>query len=220
MCFSASSSFTSSALLSLIAFAVTTQVKSKNQYPLAALPFIFASMQFVEGMVWSAYDYGFYPSVLIPFAGYFFFFVIYYVWPWILPLAFLMPETQPIRRKVLRYIFILSLVVQGIIFILTIKNFHHPDVQIVNHSIQYAFDIMPNSISVVILAFGLLLYGIPALISSLRGTSILVLITVPAFIFSYITYYATFASVWCFFCAIASSAIFIVLYLNKSRVVK
>ena len=100
MCFSASSSFTGATLLAVIAYAVTTQVTSKKQYPLAVLPFIFAAMQLIEGFVWLAHDHSFYPSIVIPFAAYFFFTIIYFVWPWILPLAFFLPEPQPKRRSI------------------------------------------------------------------------------------------------------------------------
>ncbi len=217
MCFSASSSFTSAALLSIIGIAGTTQVTSKKQYPLAILPFIFVAMQFCEGLVWLAYDYAFYPNWVFPFAGYFFFLVLYYVWPWILPLAFLLPEPVPARKRLLKAIFMLFLMGQGIIVLLTLKNFDRPTIKIINHSIQYAFDLTLNATPTIFLPFCLMLNAVPALVSSLRGTSLLVLITFPAFVFSYIIYYTTFSSVWCFFTAIASSLIYIILYLNKKK---
>lgn len=52
MCFSATASFTASAVLGITGIATLRQVKFKSLIFLACLPLLFAIQQFNEGLIW------------------------------------------------------------------------------------------------------------------------------------------------------------------------
>lgn len=56
MCFSASASFTGSAVIAGVGIATLFQVRHRNAWPLAAIPMLFALHQMLEGLVWLGID--------------------------------------------------------------------------------------------------------------------------------------------------------------------
>ncbi len=88
MCFSASASFTASIGLSLVGIIGLTQIKSRKQIPLAAVPFIFAFQQFIEGLLWiNLQSEG--SKSMSQLLGYIFMVVVGIVWPVFAPACFL-----------------------------------------------------------------------------------------------------------------------------------
>ena len=100
MCFSAPASFVASIGLLLVGSAAMVKSKTVPQYVLACIPILFAVQQSLEGMVWvglsdPAYSRWLQWSVEL-FLGF-----AQMVWPILVPLAILLFEKEPIRRKLL-----------------------------------------------------------------------------------------------------------------------
>ncbi|CAD5936782.1 hypothetical protein PCC9214_01658 [Planktothrix tepida] len=107
MCFSATASFTASLSLSVLGIATLTQTTSKNQLLLASFPLLFATQQFLEGMVWLNLDH---QSSLLYFIGaYGFLGFATGIWLILCPVSVYLLENNPLRKKVILTLAIIGL---------------------------------------------------------------------------------------------------------------
>lgn len=98
MCFSASASFIASASLGVLGVGALKSVHNRSQYAFAAIPFIFATQQFTEGIIWLSMTHPEYARhqewstmVYLLFAQ--------VIWPIWLPLAFyFLKKTRPVKK--------------------------------------------------------------------------------------------------------------------------
>lgn len=207
MCFSASSSFTASALLALAGAAMLSRTKSSNEYMLASIPLLFAAQQFAEGVVWLSLtqpqfqhmnSYGIYGFMLFAFI----------VWPlWIPTSIAYYFEKLPQARRLTPFVWI----GRGVSLLSVLLLFSKDVVATIHgHHIYYQID--------------------TPLALSITGTIAYLIATIPPFFFiisprlnltgamlalSYgvsIWFYNTVAiSVWCFFAALISILIFLII---------
>ncbi|MBX7066371.1 MAG: hypothetical protein K1X28_03990 [Parachlamydiales bacterium] len=218
MCFSAESSFTSAGLLAGLTYAAASFARSKRQYPLVLIPFIFTLMQLSEGFTWLAAEKNFYPNLFLPMGAYFFLFISHFYLLLISPLVCFSAETNLERRRILKYILIaVCIVLIGMLY-LEIISPSPPTSKIVEHSIQYTFSTFePYPVFEAIKGYILLaLLAVPGMISTLPGRWMITAILVASFAIAWWYYAYAFTSVWCFFATVISAVVVVMLYrLNR-----
>lgn len=204
MCFSATASFTAGAALGVVG--VLTIRKSRGggvrELPLAMIPLLFGVQQVAEGVVWLGLgrDLGGWQTG----ATFVFSFFSHAWWPIFVPIAFLLVEPEPWRRKALG-VFVALGVAVGLYLLYFL--FQLPvTARIVEDSIAYE---SVHFYTPVVLVLYLLATTISGLFSShwcLRAFGGLAFVLALAAAGIALT---TFVSVWCFFAAILSLLIYL-----------
>jgi lipid-A-disaccharide synthase-like uncharacterized protein len=208
MCFSASASFISSAVLITIGSVTMAKTKAAPQRLLAAMPLLFAFQQLAEGLVWmSVIDPAY--AHLQRTAMYAFLLFAQVVWPLFVPFAVLLVEKDPVRKKKLSW-FALSGCLAAIFFIYCLSSFD-AHIGVNPYHIKYELDF-----PFVNRWFYGIIYFIPAMlptfISSFRRMRILGSLLLVSYLISRFAYRDYIVSVWCFFGALSSIS---VLYIIK-----
>tara|TARA_B110001454_G_C12723098_1_gene435720 strand:- start:1767 stop:2438 length:672 start_codon:yes stop_codon:yes gene_type:complete len=211
MCFSATASFTSAAVLTSTGAAAMILNNDPKQRSFVALPFIFGAQQAAEGVVWLTLQnsnlYSFQLGAVIVFM-----FIAHALWPAWIPWAISRMEIVP-RRKLYLYIG----QAMGIFFAVVatyVISTGGPHSEIVGQCLNYGFEkntasfFPPNMHAIFYFSSTVL----PFFISSIRwvrrtGFLILVGLLITLSFWKYAT-----TSVWCFFAAIASIYIWIHVY--------
>lgn len=202
MCFSAEASFIVSG--TLIAVGITTIRKTvySKDFPVALIPLIFAIQQLVEGFLWISLVHDdttqmqFWLSTIY---GVF----IGIVWPLFAPFAVYFAETDSQRKRIIASIGVAGL---GLAIYTVIGLVNEPIIaEIINHSINYKHHV--SSYQLVIVLY-LLATCVPFIFSSYKHLYLAGIIITIGFFVAFFTYLETFASVWCFFAAIASTLIY------------
>lgn len=209
MCFSASASFTASALLGLVGYQTLKLVKKRDQLPLALLPSLFALQQCAEGVLWvylGEHRQTDVTTLLAQFVYIFLAYLFFLVW---LPLSSLALESVPWRRRIMQ-VFVgaalfcaalnLDKLLQGEIVVQIVRSsLHYPETNWIR-GIPY-----------------ILIICTPMLFSSRPRVWWLGALGLISAAVCYYFYYWTFASVWCFFAAFISITIYrIVRGLNET----
>lgn len=205
MCFSAPVSFAASGLLVLAGSGSMLKAK-KHMRLVAAVPFIFAAQQFLEGMQWLAIDSGAAAQII----GYLFLFFAFLVWPVYAPLTIYLNETSKKRKEILKYFLILGCLVTAY---LSVMLYVQPmNIAVVIRSICY--DINFPLRTFVGALYVLVLTG--SLLTSsdryFRFFGLMMFITSSV---SWVIFQSTFTSVWCFFAALLSGLIYF--YFRKQK---
>lgn len=215
MCFSAPASFISSAVLCTTGIASVKTCSSANQRWFAAVPLLFGTQQFFEGFVWyylneAATEY--YDGYA---AGAFLFFALV-LWPVWVPWSVFKMESQSLRKRI-----ILALLIIGAVFslITLVMLFVYPSRSSINgYHILYELDYpMRNSPIATIIYLSVTL--LPLLLSSLRYVPLLGLLIFGSYMVTFFFYSHYIFSVWCFFAAIISALIFLMVS-DKIKVFK
>jgi hypothetical protein len=171
---------------------------------IALIPLFFAIQQFAEGAVWLQINGEFQPvSQLGQTAPYIYLLFAWVIWPVFTPIALLLPEKVRWKQIVcfLSLLAGLSISIGDIRYMLT----HDIAIKIVGHSISYGEAIFSEEILYLLAVLP------PVLLSSIKKMWLFGLFVLVSFIFSNIIYTATFTSVWCFFAAGISLALYEVL---------
>ncbi len=202
MCFSATASFSASGILS--AAGITTIRKAKpNERMYAALPFLFALQQFIEGFQWLAISSGEHSLVL----SYLFLFFAFFLWPTYVPISIYLMEKSGKRKDLLKK-FIIVGVACSLYFLIGL--FKLPMfVGVLNSRIVYEIGLpFINAASFI--------YAIVTIGSIIISSHKMVrLFGVAAFVFAVIAivlYTNSFTSVWCFFSAALSLIVLLHFY--------
>lgn len=202
MCFSATASFTAGAVLSAVGVVTIKKTKTKNQLPFASIPLLFGLQQIVEGTVWLSFQQG--TSFINKFATYSFMSFAYILWPSFVPFSIGLLETDPHRKKILRGFQVLGILVS--LYLLYFMIRYPMASHAVHESIAYT---MPSKAGVLIVGLYTLAVGASCLFSSHRIINIFGILTVLFLAGTYYFYTASFVSVWCFFAAILSGAVYL-----------
>lgn len=206
MCFNANVSFGASVVIGIIGIATIRKAKSP-QYAFASIPLLFAIQQFVEGILWLALKQ---PDEIETqkIATYVFILIAQVIWPVLVPLSILLMEKEKIRQRILLIFLVIGAVVStfGAYRIL----FFDIVALIENHHIKYDFNI-----SSPIMPFAALFYILPTIISpfisSVKKMVLLGSLLLFSLIISKIFFEVYTISVWCFFAAIISSVVFMII---------
>ncbi|WP_394808259.1 DUF6629 family protein [Nitrosomonas sp.] len=202
MCFSAEASFIVGGALLVVGVTTARKTIYQKELPIAMIPFIFAIQQLVEGFLWVSLinnDTSQIPFWLSNIYGVF----IGIIWPLFVPFAVYCAETNSKRRKIIASIGITGV---GLAIYTVIGLIKQPIVaEIINHSINYKHDVANYQLVIVLY---LLATCMPFIFSSYRHLSIAGITITIGFFLAYLIFLETFASVWCFFAAIASALIY------------
>lgn len=216
MCFSASASFTAAAVLMPLGLYSAHIARSNRQHtyvPLALTPFFFGVQQFIEGLVWTGIDNGkVQPLTSLASLGFLFFaYCFWMIWiPWS-AWSISRSTDGPALQNRLRWVAIVASVL-GIAFYLPVL-LNPPALQPAVHSTGRLLYDVSNLHSIVhnfintqpggeLLYWGFIV--VPLLAVRDRAVKLFgVLIFVSIFL-TWLTYSATFNSVWCFYCAVLS----------------
>jgi hypothetical protein len=202
MCFSATASFTASAVIGTIGIATLRQVREPRTLLFAAVPMIFAAHQFTEGMVWLGLT-GRIGKIALDHVSFLFMLYAHGCLPLLMPVAVALMERPGWRRKAILALIGVGAVVfawnvSGIVF-LPSRCF------IEQNSIAYR-NPMTGALWVSLL-YVLATCG-ALLLSSHRVVRTYGLLNVVALSIAEIVKQHAFASVWCFYAAIMSVMIY------------
>lgn len=195
MCFSATASFASAALMGAVGLYTISRVSDRHEWPLASMPLFFAAQQSIEGGLWLALPSGgseatFLSNAFLVFALVF--------WPVYAPFATCSIEPDSLRRRMIAACLVVGAGV-AVYFLWALATTDHRALLADGH-IRYDIGDTPVSVGgayLVATTMGLLL-------ASRRAVAALGLVVLAGAIVSYIVYADTFISVWCFFAAVAS----------------
>jgi hypothetical protein len=202
MCFSATASFTTAAVTGSAGWACLSRADHWRQVPFAAIPLLFAAQQASEGFIWLSLDHNAAAPVQVfvsIFLG-----IALVVWPVWVPAAIGLLEA-PSRNRWM----ILSLSIPGIVcaFYSLLSIRQHPySASLGASGICYGNNLVfPEPILLLYLISACL----PGLLSSDRAVRMFGLAVSAGMVISLALYQNSFISVWCFFAALASTAIFV-----------
>jgi hypothetical protein len=206
MCFSATASFVSGSVLTVAGAISLSSAKKNNQKLFAAIPMIFGIQQFLEGLLWLVLpDASNQEAIAI--LTFLFLFFAQVVWPLWVPLSVWVYEEDVKRKNTLLIFLIIGIFVAGYLAF-CILNF---DVSAVmkEHHIQYQLSFIQKIVPI----SGWLYFVttvIPPFISTCHRLRILGTIIFLSFMVSKIYFNDYLISVWCFFAAILSILVILV----------
>lgn len=202
MCFSAEASFAASGALAASSIAIAQTPKEKASIPLSLFPAVFATHQFIEGIVWLNHD-GVLPDAFRSGAVYAYALVAFVLWPILVPFSAYLLETERRRR-------IIILICQAIglwIGVTLLVSFVRDPVQVSVDCCSLSYQV--NAPDLLIAPY-LVAVSIPFLASSRKGLVLFgVAITVSCAAAAIAASATTFPSVWCFFAAILSGGLYV-----------
>jgi len=209
MCFSAEASFSAGAVLAVAGVITVKKVQERSQLLFACIPFLFSFQQFTEGFLWLSLTHK-ELSFLQPFSTYLFLIIAQIVWPTWVPLSILLLEKNEKRKKVLNLI--LGIGIGLSIYLTYCYLFYNVNAEISKHHIKYDLD-FPHIKHLMWLTA--LFYFVPTVVSTFvssvkkmhfLGTAILIsCVLTKLFADNY------FISIWCFFAAIISVLVFLII---------
>ncbi len=214
MCFSAEASFIVSGTLSIIGVSAIKQVKLKKDIFVAAIPLVFALQQLTEGLLWVTLqnpDSGLAQTShwLAGLYGIF----IGVIWPVYAPFAIYREETDHQSKRAIASMLLAGI---GLAAYTIIGMIHEPIVaSITKHSIHYAHEVEGQQF---VLAMYLFATCAPFILSSRKLLNLTGTIITLGLLVAFFVYQQTFASVWCFFAAIASGLIYF--YVKSQKATK
>ena len=217
MCFSAEASYGASIVLSAIGIATIKKVSHKSQLMFAGIPFLFAFQQFSEGMLW-IYLKENQNQEAIDFFKYLFLFFAQVLWPLWVPTAFLLLEKNGNLRKLITLTWLVGLTVSLYLGYCLLN--YKVTVAIVDYHMQYTLFYAQSIASI----SGILYVTptvIPPFISSIQRTTALGAIILVSYLSTKLFYDQYVISIWCFFAAILSTAVYwVMLNLTKSSILE
>ncbi len=207
MCFSATASFSAGIVLTVVGIATVKKTQSPNQKLFASIPFIFAAQQIVEGFLWLALPN---PEYLFVQQGltYAFLFVAQIMWPIWVPISILM-LTPKVDRKLIQKILSGIGVFTGVALAFCLI-FFEISAKIHGHHVLYNQS-YPDSIRFIGVSFYLTATILPLFFSSVKNLWMLGVGILTSYIVSAIFFSRYLLSVWCFFAAIISVSVYVII---------
>lgn len=207
MCFSATASFSAGIVLTAVGIATIKKAKLPNQKLFASIPFIFAAQQIVEGFLWLALPN---PEYMLAQQGltYAFLFVAQIMWPIWVPLSiyYLTPKAD---RKTIQKILVATGLFTGVALATSLLIFDSTAKIHGNHVLYN--QTFPDSLRYIGVGFYLVVTILPLYFSSVKNLWILGLGIFVAYVVSFIFFSRYLLSVWCFFAAIISVTVYVII---------
>ncbi len=210
MCFSASTSFIASAVLGGVGAVALDRAKTSSMKIFALTPMLFAIQQFIEGVVWMALSNpeGEFASMWLSKAVYAFLVFAWVVWPVFIPFFMIKLEQDPQRKKILKGLLINGVVI-AIVLIYILANYNM-SAQISDYHIRYDRDFQTDWVWV-FAVFYLASTVFPHFVSSVKKMWYLGVINLVSYVFSKIFFAGYLISVWCFFGAVSSIVVLVII---------
>jgi hypothetical protein len=199
MCFSASVSFGAAAVLGVTGAATLTKVRALHELPLASVPLLFAAQQAIEGILWRTVPDGRDHTTALAtlFAA-----ISLIVWPLLIPIAASLVEREPARRLAMLFLVPAGIGVSiNYAAIMLVRPYRAWPV---GHALTYVNN---HPISPVMLGIYILCACIPPLLSASRALNLFGVIVIAGLVVTFLAFYESFISVWCFFASMASLTI-------------
>jgi len=207
MCFSVTASFGSGVVLAAIGVVTLKMTRKPSHLPFAFIPILFAIQQISEGFVWLTLqhpEYAKWQSVPI----HVFMIFAHIVWPFWITLSAWLLEEQSTRKKILAVLFAVAIVLSGSeVYYMAVTPI---GAEISGHHVLYLFDYPQTYVSVTGIVYGLVTI-VPCFVSSVKRMWLLGFCFAVSLIFSALFYQAHLLSVWCFFAAILSIIIYLII---------
>ena len=219
MCFSATASFTTALVLIPVGVYCVNKATSlqKSYWLFALMPLMFGVQQFFEGVVWLGMEADDGATTLIAARGYLFFSHLFWLF-WI-PLSCYAVEDNATKRK---FYFILTVFGAAYALLMYVPLLIHEDwvtVKLVGHSIKYKLILLHEEY--VTLKVRNLIYGIFTLVPLLSASDRYIkgfgVIIVFSLAITSLYFDHAFLSVWCFFAAVLSLYILIMI-IQKTKI--
>jgi hypothetical protein len=205
MCFSATASFASAAILGVAGIASIKKTQSTNQLAFAAVPLLFAVQQLAEGFVWLSFSGIDQPAWQNGAIKSFLVFALI-IWPLWVPLSALLIERNA-KRKIIQWLSLGT----GLVFACFTSYYmfnYNTGARIQNYHVYYIVD-FPNRGSSLVDILYLIPTVVSLLVSSNKGLPALGALIFISFLITKYFYGDYVISVWCFFAAIASGLIYL-----------
>ena len=197
MCFSATASFTAGVALLVVGAVTTRRASRRAELPYALIPVLFGLQQLIEGALWLTFPVK--APLLNTALTHAFSFFSHVLWPLYVPVAVLLLEPTPWRRKVLVAIALAGATVSLYLlyFLVRLSIVAEPS----GGHIAY---ISPHFYALASMGLYLLGTCVSSLFSSHRSVRWFGAAAFISFVGAYAFYAFWFISVWCFFAALLS----------------
>lgn len=202
MCFSPEASFAASAVLGTTGLVTLIKTKERKMLPLATIPFIFAIQQAIEGGLWVSLEGSGRDVVLL--SSLFLFFALFW-WPAFAPFAIRSIEPFGWRRKVLTICSLVGIVLGVYLYANFLMN--PAPATIVNQCIYYNYEAPYSMVAAVV--YMVVTVGAGVISSKYMVKMLFSIMAILAFIASWM-YFENFTSVWCFFAAVVSVMVYLI----------
>jgi hypothetical protein len=179
----------------------------------AAIPLVFGVQQISEGFVWVALQSPGH-ELMLQIASYTFLFAAVFLWPALVPLSVLLMEPSARRRRAL--VVFLAIGVATSLYYGSGLLFHDVNPEISSHHIRYT-NTFPRQFADMAFAAYLLATLIPLFISGVRRMWIFGILVTVSCLVTGIFYREYLTSVWCFFAAIISVVILLIVSSPATR---
>lgn len=208
MCFSATGSFALSGVLTGIGAASLARNSSKPHRMFAAIPLLFAAQQAAEGIVWvTIHNPGhatLHRLAVIAFLGF-----AMVIWPTWLPFSLRLMERDPVRRWALGALFWFGAVVSTYAAFLLTR--WQPDSRVAGHSLRYDYQESQGTAIRLVYLIGYVVPIVgPFFVSTTPLAPTIGVTLVGSLVATVVVERNALTSVWCFFAAILSSLILVV----------
>ena len=207
MCFSTEASFISGAVLSIIGIATIKKAQTPAQIIFAGIPLLFAVQQIAEGFVWLSFSNATF-GPWHQFFTYLFLLFAQVIWPTWVPLSIFLLEKDRKSAKPLQILLLIGILLSIILaFRLSTETITSA---IVEHHIKYTFN-NKNYFYHFTGIFYVLVSVFPPFFSQFKKMSLLGWLIFISFGITVLFYGAHIISVWCFFSALMSVAVYYIL---------
>ncbi len=208
MCFSASASFTASAVLLTIGAIAIKKSSTPAQRLLSCIPIVFGLQQLTEGLLWIGLSRPGYEYLVQP-AKYGFLLFAQVVWPTFIPLSMMRIEPNPVRKNIMKVLLAFGVLLSGY-FAYCLSAY---DVTVAPGCAHINYVLSYPTLGVYAMSWGYFLpAAIPPFISGIGRLRVLGLATLLAYVAAKIFYEQFVISVWCFFAALVSSFVLYIIY--------
>lgn len=208
MCFSATASFSGGTILLGLGTLTLKSARSPRELPLAAIPLLFAVQQLSEGVIWLTFSYEA-PQLNIVMTHVYSFFS-HVLWPVYIPVAVLLIELPGWRRQAL-LVFVAAGALVGAYLLYILAVFPISSRPVGQH-IEY---VSPHFFALAVMTLYLVSTTLSPLLSTHRIVRVFGVLALLSFAVAYFFYATWFISVWCFFAALLSAAVYFHFLIRK-----
>ncbi|MFT5763157.1 MAG: DMSO reductase anchor subunit [Saprospiraceae bacterium] len=207
MCFSATVSFGASAVIGTIGLVAFKKSETKPQRFFSMIPLLFSVQQFCEGLIWVNLTSP-EPTFPTPLLTYIFLFFAWIIWPIFIPFTMRLLEQNHTRKKILSLMLLIGTVVSAmliynlVLYDVTAKASQYHIVYERGSELRFYW---------LVQIFYLLSSTISLFISSVKRMRYLGAINLVSVVYSFLFFEGSVISVWCFFAAISSIMVLVIL---------
>jgi hypothetical protein len=213
VCFSAEVSFGAAVVLGAMGVRAITSCRQRRHLLLAAVPLLFAAQQAVEGLLWLLLADTPFGKTDHPLVRVFLAFSLF-LWPAYIPIAFLAAEAERWRVAAQAVTAMAGLALGS--YMMSIASLRAVDVCMTAENLYYWIQFDPDVKRVLPIAYGTTV-TLPVLVSSINGAKLLAAATATSLVAAGMTSAAGFVSLWCFFAAVLSGVMCVVVGRPKWR---